>query len=354
MTTAKNSLVSVVHPGVTCWKNRHNITVLRLHYEADEAKSQGEKIYVPEIDRELSPWAFKEYSEMPDRSMYLQEYEIDFGATLGQLLYPLDKEATLVHSSAMPTEGTDYFALDPHPVVPFASLWARADRWGDLWIYRELWPSSVAFRYEDGRLYGQKGNIPENDFQHTIREYVETVWWLESEQNPENKGKPTDVWKRVIDYAARAFGKGTQDDPEQPNFQQRIATHASELRREKGIEWKLEFEDAKKDLDVGRKEVNAWLKPRQVRDATEDKWTKQSRIRICQDRCPELIYQMETNRRKKLTPLQAETQDPSAAAIQKRNHLTDCLRYLVMMLPSFRKPEEMFHEYEPPVRGLSY
>ncbi len=340
------------------WKNRHDITVVRLHYEADPEKGGGEKTFVPEINRWLSPWALREYRQMPDRAMYLQEYEIDFGANLGQLLYYLDEEATLDHSDNLPEVGTDYFALDPHPVVPFASLWGRVDRYGDLWIYREFWPSVVCFRYEDGVLLGEKGNVPENDFRHSIRDYVEAIQWFESAANPQNKGRNIRVHRRVIDYAARAFGKGTQDDPEQPNFQQRIATHATALRKEKNLDWRLEFEDAKKDVEVGRGEVNAWLKPREVRHPTKDGvWIERSKLRICADRCPELVYELKTNRRHKLTPAQAEVQDPTGKAIAKRNHLTDDLKYMVMMLPDYVEPEDPMIralEYKPPVEGLSY
>jgi hypothetical protein len=341
-------------PGIQVHTNQIGATVVRLHYTSDPDKSSGERVFVPEINRHLTPWALGEYNKMTDKSLYLQEYEIDASAKLGQLLYNLDRQATLVHSKDLPDVGTDYFAIDPHPIVPFASLWGRVDRWGDLWIFRELWPSRVAFRYENGVLMGERGSVPSNDTKHRIREYVEAVWWLESELNPQNKGVAQQVWRRAIDYAARAFGQGTQDDPEQPNFQQRIATHASNLRREKGVDWNLEFEDAKKDLDVGIKEVNDWLYPRDVRDSVEDKFTRRSRLLICQDRCPELIYQLENNRNTELTPLQAEKTDPVLNPLRKRNHLTDCLRYMVMMNPIYRRPYVPTTTYEPPVPGLSY
>jgi hypothetical protein len=350
-----NPLVQYPFPGIQVHENEFGFKNLRLHYTADPQKGTGELTFVESIKRSLTPWALEQYLKMTDKSLYLQEYEIDASATLGQLLYTMDREATLVHSSQMPSEGTDYFAIDPHPMVPFASLWGRVDRWGDLWIYRELWPSKVAFRYENGRLMGQKGNVPEDDNKHTIEEYVEAIWWLESELNPQNKGVATHIRERVIDYAARAFGKGTQDDPEQPNFQQRLATHASQLRRKKGItDWSLEFKDAKKDLDVGIKEVNAWFKPRDVRHPYEDRWVKQSRIRICEDRCPELIYQLETNRNTPLTPLQAESNDPMLRPLKKRNHLTDDLRYMVMANPIYVPPYAAPPEPEPIAPGFSY
>lgn len=50
---------------------------------------------------------------MPDPSMYLQEYEVNYGASSSELIYRLHEEATLVHSRDLPDEGTDYFALRP-------------------------------------------------------------------------------------------------------------------------------------------------------------------------------------------------------------------------------------------------
>lgn len=352
---ATSTLVQFPYPGMETHVNAHGTTVLRLHYSADPEKATGEKTFVPEIKRALSPWALKQYQGMTDRSLYLQEYEIDASATMGQLLYHMDKEATLVHSRNLPEDGTDYFAIDPHEVKPFASLWGRVDRWGDLWIFREFWPSRVCFRYIDGVLEGQRGAVPDDDQKHNIRDYVEALWWFESDQNPQNKGRAQEVWRRAIDYAARGMGKGTQDDPEEsPNFQQRIETHAAQIRKEKNDKWRLEFEDAKKDLGVGIMEVNAWLKPREVRHPSEDRWIKRSRVLICQDRCPELIYQIENNRNAKLTPLQAEVSDPKLKAIQKRNDLTDDLRYLIMMNPTYREHATVTTDYRPPVEGFTY
>ena len=199
--------VEFPHAGMQSWTNPNGIRILQLHYSADETKGGGEKIPVPELGMSLSPWAFGQYQSMTDKAMYRQEYEIDHGAKLGTLLYQLVEEATLERSFPIPTNWTRYYGLDPHPMVPHASLWLAVDEWGDGWIYRELWPS---------RIYGRPGNVPEDDNRFTIREYVETVQWLESAENPKNEGKAETIAKRVIDYAARAFGKGTSDDGEQP------------------------------------------------------------------------------------------------------------------------------------------
>jgi hypothetical protein len=177
-----------------------------LHYTADPEKGDGEKALIPEVGRQLSPWDLKPYQGMIDKATYLQEYEIDFGATLGQKDCHVEREATLWQSFAIPPNWTRYFSLDPHPGVPHACLWGAVEPWGDLWMYRELWPS---------KAYGKPEPCPAEDNRYRTRHYVETIYYLESKQNPENehKGERFDEinYEREIDLAARAFGKGTSD-----------------------------------------------------------------------------------------------------------------------------------------------
>ena len=94
-----NETVVVEHPheGMTSWKNQHGITILRLHYSADEEKGTGPQTYVPEINKHLSPWAFAAYGRMTDPALYLKEYEIDAEATLGTLLFQFHEEIGRAH-----------------------------------------------------------------------------------------------------------------------------------------------------------------------------------------------------------------------------------------------------------------
>ena len=321
------------HPGIREWDNPHGIHIFELHYTADPVKGDGEKVFVPELNMELSPWAKIQYDAMTDKAMYRQEFEIDFSAKLGTLLYSLNEEATLEKSFPIPAEWTRYYGLDPHPVVPHASLWCAVDPWGDVWVYRELWPS---------RIYAQPGNIPEDDTRYTIKEYCEAVKWLESKDNPENDKKDEDIFKRVIDYAARAFGQGTSDDGEQPNFQERFEAN--------GL---YPFADAKKDHDAGISCVNEWLKPRQV-EQVGGTFKPKSRLHIFSDKCPELILQLRTNRYQQLTPILAERQDPTGTPVQKRNHLTDILRYICMAEPTFIKKQKPRNDWKPLHPGIAY
>lgn len=324
------------------WKNENNITILRLHYSADPDKT--------------AEWAAEQKAGMTDPAMYEQEFEINFGAKAGTLLYQLDEEATLEDSFPIPAEWTRYWALDPHPRVPHAFLWGACDPWGDIWIYRELWPSKCCLQYAGGRIVGDRGNTPEDDNRVTYKDYILTIQWLESTRNqikcadgrPESTclEQPERIYRRVIDYAARAFQDAASDDKR--TIQEKYEQISSDLG------YSFTFDDASKDVDVGVELVNEWLKPREV-IGEGDKPVKKSRLHIFQDKCPELIHQLKSNRYMPLTPLMAEREDPSGKPAKKRNHLTDCLRYICMANPQFiGPPRRNRRQWKPLYEGIAY
>lgn len=311
--------VSFPHPGIQTWVNQHGIRIFRLHYSADPDKT-------PE-------WAAAQKSSMTNPADYEQEYEINFAAKLGTLIYQLRDEATLEKSFPIPKDWTRYFALDPHPVVPHAALWLAVDPWGDAWVYRELWPS---------RIYGKPGSAPDDDDRFSIKQYVETIKWLESADNPENNGKPEDIFRRVIDYAARSMGQGFDETNPSLNFQDRYEELGG---------WR--FADCIKDLNAGYEAVNEWLQPRDVEQA-DGTFKPKSKLHIFQDRCPELIHQLKSNRFQQLTPLLATRQDPTGKPEAKRNHLTDCLRYLCMSGLEYIANRPMKSTWQPIAKGITY
>lgn len=324
--------VSSPHVGIREWDNAHGIHIFQLHYSADTEKGTGEKVFVPELNMEISPWALQQYNAMTDKAMYRQEYEIDFSAKLGTLLFQFTEEATVERSFPIPADWTRYYGLDPHPVVPHASLWLAIDPWGDAWLYRELWPS---------RAYGLAGNVPEDDNRYTITDYCKTVKWLESASNPENQGKAEKIFNRIIDYAARTFGQGMDDDNPELNFQTRF--------EQNGVG---PFKDAIKDHDTGISCVNEWLKPRDV-EQQDGTFKPKSRLHIM-DCCVETVYQLKTNRYQQLTPLLAQRQDPIGKPVAKRNHCTDILRYLLMSNPVYVSPTGPRSSWKPLYPGLNY
>jgi len=336
------------------WKNQHGITILKLHYSADPEKGEGPTTFVPEINKHLSPWALKAFKGMTDPALYLKEYEIDAESALGTLLFQFTESVTVVPLALMsqiPPEWTRRMALDPHPGIPHAFLWCATDSWGDRWYYRELWPSKSCYRWEGGTLQGKPGPCPDERGPN-IHDYVDTLKYLESSHNPENEfaGKKFDeeIYERVIDYAARAFGKGSNDDPEQENYQQRYQKHMFEM----GVSHPF-FDDAKKDRQVGIEVCNEGLKVIE-RMGSDGEFHKTSRIHIIAERCPELIYQLKNNRHQLLTPLQVERQDPSGKPVKVRTHMTDNLRYIEMANPFYVKVEKSRDEFRPMARGFSY
>ncbi len=311
--------VEFPHKGISTWINPHGIRIFRLHYSADPDKTPD--------------WAARQKAAMTNAADYDQEYEINFSAKLGTLIYQLHEEASLENSFPIPADWTRYWALDPHPVVPHASLWIAVDKWGDAWAYRELWPSKV---------YGQRGNIPEDDNRYSIKQYVETVSWLESADNPENDGKDEEIHRRVIDYAARAMGQGFFDEKPEYNFQRRFEDLGG---------WS--FEDCIKDNTAGPEKVNEWLKPRDVEQA-DGTFKPKSRLHIFQDRCPELIHELKNNRFQQLTPIMAERSDPTGKAQAKRNHVTDALKYLCMAGLEYVSNRKLASNWKPLAAGINY
>lgn len=341
------------YPGIQVWENQQGALVVRLHYEADPDKGLGEKAHVDEINMDLTPWALGEFQAMADKGLYRQEYEIDFEATQGARVFHYDHAATMVTSKQMAADGiwpipphwTRWYALDPHPRVPHAHLWCAVDPWGDRWYYREYWPS---------KIYGQPGNPPEDDNRVLIKQYVEVVHFLESAENPENCDAMEQIHRRVIDYSARAFGNATHDNErpvnaDEDNYQETY----EKLSREVGKgDWRMHFVDCKKDHEAGFAVVNEGLKPREVE--INGGWVKRSKIHVVIDKCPELEYQLRTNRYPKLTPVQAEKMDPVSDPIQKRRHMTDGVRYIEMDKPRFIRREKVKSSWRPLHKGVAY
>src|SRR5213082_1959641 len=82
-------------PGIETWVNPRGIRVLRLHYSADPEKGGGEKVWNERQNAWLSPWADAQERAMTNAQDFQQEYEINFGAKLGTLVYQFLPEASV-------------------------------------------------------------------------------------------------------------------------------------------------------------------------------------------------------------------------------------------------------------------
>jgi hypothetical protein len=327
MSTLKKPNVKQIMPGISTWTNQYNIDIFRLHYSAD-----------PEKDAD---WVAREKARCTSMDLWQQELEIDFYATEGSLLYHMVEAATVIPEVPLPQDWTRWMALDTHPVKPHAALWGAVSPHGDLHIYREFWPSKV---------YNRVGQVPDDENQYTIREFVKCLKYLESKDNPLNYGQDEVIFERVIDYAARGFGKGTNDAPTQSNFQKRFEDEMRDLGMRN---WK--FADAIKDHQSGEAEVNQWLFPRSILDPGKDDFVLKSKLQI-HTSCPELLWQIRNNRRRNQTAIEAATKDPELKRVEKRNDLTDCLRYLVMAEPMYVHRSGRAHQstLQPQYKGVSY
>jgi hypothetical protein len=306
--------------GIKAWNDTEdNITRLRIHYSADDAKNP--------LTPEGAKWVEEGKKNAPSIEWWNQEQEIDFGARQGARVYHAfkDDETQLVDDFAIPPEWTRYFILDTHPRKPHAMLWVAVSPDGIAYVYRELWPSKV---------YGTNKNIPEDDNNYPIKWYCEAIKWIESDDNPENGGKKEKIYKRIIDYAARAFGKD-RDNPDAIDYQERYENYSKEIGHY------LVFEDCLKDNEANYAEVNEWLRPMPTLDKTGNS-VQRSRLRIFKSLI-ELRWELLNNRIQMLQPHQVDTKDPGMKVIDKRNDCSDCLKYFCAAKPMFVKKKKRIH-----------
>lgn len=302
-----------IHKGIRKWKHESGITVLRVHYSADPDKD-------PDTEQGAK-WVAEGKKKSPSEEWWNQEQEIDFGARQGARVYHQFKndDTQIVHPFPIPETWTRYFMLDPHPRTPHAMLWIAVSPDGTGYAYRELWPSKVC---------GTNRNVPEDDNNFPIRHYCEAVKYLESAENPENVGKAEKIYERIIDYAARAFGKD-RDNPDAIDYQERYEAYSRE------IDHPMFFEDCIKDNEANYAEVNEWLRPKPTM-AADGEIVMRSKLRIFSS-LKELRWELWNNRIKLLQPHQVDTRDPELRVIEKRNHVSDGVKYFVAAKPKHYK-----------------
>jgi hypothetical protein len=282
--------------------------VLRLHYSCDPEKdpdTPAGKIWYDEARRGMSDARFR------------QEYELDYGALGGQLVFPDFEETIHVRPPKFPLTretSTVWLACDPHPRTPHAFLWVAADKLGDLAVVWSWWK-------EDEPLL--------------ISEYCEMLRIVDS--FPFGL-KP---YRRIMDIAGKSFNAG-----EEVNYfdAYRIA------KDEKGQGIGLHFSPARKNRGyVSYDLISEALRPRVVIE--DGKEVKKPRLTIWGegDSWPgdnkELVSQFKSLRfREHVGHVQGKDapQDPE----DKRRHLIDCLGYILMERPHFIEPRREDYDDE--------
>jgi len=277
------------------------IEVLRVHYSANPEKG---------VD-----WVAKTKPTYKSESLWMQEQEIKGDAFSGQSLFPeFRREFTVIPPHPIPQDVVFVMGIDPHPRRPHAFLWMYVDRYDNHVIYRDYLPS---------RIYGHRGKTPDDDEIYSIKEYAQTILWLEGPEidlaapngYTDNQKCRQSQQRRIMDTAGKAFS--TTVELGKPGAETFWDTYAK---------YGISCEAAKKDFQAGRDAVGSKLVPRKYQNP-DGSIVERSQILIFET-CKELILELENCRYPMLTPHQAETQDPSGTPLPVRKHCVDILRYL--------------------------
>ena len=314
--------------GCGYYSSSRGIDVARIHYTADPLKTPA--------------WASTLKEQAVSEQMFMQEMEIEANAQSGAKLFPkFNREYTVVEPFPIPHDWTRYMAGDPHPRVPHAWLWMAVSPYDDFFVYREYWPSKV---------YAKRGSIPEDDDSFEIDDYAKAIKFMESSASTvfgvnglaDNGGKDEKIHRRIMDYTAKAWmaeiTKGKQGN-----------VSFWDSYRKQGIV----CDECEKDTEASIDIINTKLRPRTV-IGPDGKKREQSQILIF-NTCPELIFELDTNRFPALTPHQQEIKDPSDKPMQKRRHLSDNLRYLMLSRPTYLDPNRpRLKPVKKIAKGVSY
>jgi hypothetical protein len=296
--------------GVSLRRTEKNWGVLRIHYSADPdlvtpAGEPTEKL----LDLR---------DRISNEADWKLEMEIEWEARSGQLVYPeFDPRIHVIPDEDVPAKMVRYMSIDPHPRTPHAILWAGVDRWNDVYVYREYWPSNV---------YGQSRAMTDSEKEKhadaTVKHYAETIAFMEgnrlqivNENDRWERGRyiqqPSGerIYKRFMDQAAKGFLLGGENDDKRS---------ISIRYRDYGIH----CQDPNKRHRAGQDQVHAYLQPRHHQ--AMGMWP---RLHITNS-CRELIMELGNFRYKQTRRLTEERelkQDP----VEARCHEIDNLRYLL-------------------------
>jgi len=174
-----------------------------VHYSADPTKT--------------AVWAEAQKKKSPSENTFRREFEIDHYAGSGAAMYPeFSRSLHVCKPFPIPHDWTRYMGIDPHKRRPHAFVWLAVSPDGDHWYYRSYWPS---------RVYGKKGDTPEDDTLYKVDEYVTAIKFMESAAvkhfSPngfaDNGGRDEKIRLRVMDTHGKAIFTTTtagKDEPE--------------------------------------------------------------------------------------------------------------------------------------------
>jgi hypothetical protein len=137
-------------------------------------------------------------------------------------------------------------------------------------------------------------------------------------------------------------------DPGKLDYQRQYEETSAELK------YPFYFVDCTKDNEAAYAEVNEWLRPYKSLEPGSDEPILRSKLQIFSDKCPELVYQLKTNRMRQMQPHQVDVQDPQLRPVDKRNDLTDDLKYLCMRQPEYVKKVRRSSVWAPAHEGIAW
>lgn len=323
--TTKNPLI-----GLSMRRTQAGIPVVRIHYKASP--------------RATADWIEQERKKYTSQLDWDLEMEIQYEAKSGQRIYPeFDVSTHVIPHENIPKRMCRFMSIDPHPRTPHAMLWVGVDRWDDLYVYRELWPSVT---YAESRMLRDS----EDEHHFTVREYCEVIADQEgnslqfhaaesaNEYATYKKGMPDicsycrqpvvpnvptcrdhrgpeRIIERYMDQAAKGFIASGEHEPEE-SYADRYHLYG------------IECADPIKSHKSGEDLIHTALKPRH-----HEFFGVWPRLHIS-DRCPEL--QLEFSRaRYKRTARQTDEKELRQESIDYRVHLLDNLRYILTMRPAW-------------------
>jgi hypothetical protein len=272
--------------------------ILRLHYAADPDKDPATpagKLWYDEARKGMSD------------ARWRQEYEIDYGALGGQLVFPEFEVSTHVSPLVRlnPEDWTAWMACDPHPRAAHAFLWLSINRDGEMVV-----PFSWWMEY-DGT---EKKRL-------TVKDYAKWIGEVE-------KTHLFNCPYRVMDVAGKSFNA-----TEQHNF--------FDAYRDEGIY----FQPAKKNRDLsGFDLISEALRPKPYSVGNGEEMRPRLTFMEGND---ELVYQTSHLRFAEFRGNVVDKESPQMP-VEKRRHLVDALCYVLLDDPRFidlRQPQPEYDDH---------
>jgi hypothetical protein len=265
------------------------IPVLRCHYSADPERGQE--------------WATAERKKYTSEGDWQREQEIIHEAGGGERLFAhfLDRwpHKILVDplKFQIPPGWKRIGGFDHGKANPTATLMGCLDFDGNLWLYAEYYMPGL------GPAQHRPNLLALNGFVQTGEVLADPNIFYATEAQSDG------TFKAIAMMYAEIGITNLMSAPDNTEItgMERIASH-----------W-LDLDNREPSLRI--------LCPMELRDIQEPVYG------ICNNGCPNLLWELRRTRRAELTATQLMVKNPTEKIVDKDNHLRDCLKYIVLSLP---------------------